>query len=98
MLGVSAGAGLLASVVIVAGSAALADRAAVTEALARVSLLEYRSRQISTLSGGEKQRALVARAIAQDSPLLVLDEPTNHLDIHAALDLLELVRRRRGGE
>ncbi|MGW4201663.1 ABC transporter ATP-binding protein [Streptomyces sp. NPDC004726] len=69
-----------------------ADRAAVTDALARVNLLDYRSRQIGTLSGGEKQRVLVARAIAQNSPLLLLDEPTNHLDIHAALDLLELVR------
>lgn len=69
-----------------------ADHDAVMNALARVNLLGHRSRQIGTLSGGEKQRVLVARAIAQDSPLLLLDEPTNHLDIHAALDLLELVR------
>lgn len=68
------------------------DSSTVVNALNQVGLLHYRSRQIGTLSGGEKQRVLVARAIAQNSPLLLLDEPTNHLDIHAALDLLELVR------
>ncbi len=70
-----------------------ADRNAVTGALHRVGLLGYRTRIFSTLSGGEKQRALVARALAQQSSLLLLDEPTNHLDVSAALELLELVRR-----
>ncbi|MBB5855725.1 ABC transporter ATP-binding protein [Amycolatopsis umgeniensis] len=72
-----------------------AVRAAVTEALTLVGLPGHRERPIGTLSGGEKQRVLVARAIAQESPLLLLDEPTNHLDIHAALDLLELIRALR---
>ncbi|MGW4179451.1 ABC transporter ATP-binding protein [Streptomyces rubiginosohelvolus] len=66
--------------------------AAITAALERVRLADHRTRRLSTLSGGERQRALVARALAQESPLLLLDEPTNHLDVHAALELLELVR------
>ncbi|WP_067473693.1 ABC transporter ATP-binding protein [Actinomadura hibisca] len=66
--------------------------APITAALERVRLTDHRARRLSTLSGGERQRALVARALAQESPLLLLDEPTNHLDVHAALELLELVR------
>jgi len=49
-------------------------------------------RLVGTLSGGERQRVFLARAIAQDAPILVLDEPTNHLDVRAQLELLELVR------
>ncbi|WP_278262530.1 ABC transporter ATP-binding protein [Nocardia sp. AG03] len=68
------------------------DESIIAAALTRVRLGDYRERRFSTLSGGERQRVLVARALAQESPLLLLDEPTNHLDIHAALELLELVR------
>jgi iron complex transport system ATP-binding protein len=44
------------------------------------------------LSGGEKQRVVVARALAQETPVLVLDEPTNHLDVRHQLDVLDLIR------
>lgn len=69
------------------------DREAVTAALKRVGLSAHRRRMFSTLSGGEKQRTLVARALAQQTALLLLDEPTNHLDVRSALELLELVGR-----
>mgnify|MGYP000860389506 CR=1 FL=1 len=71
------------------------DHAIVADALERVGAAELAGRVFATLSGGEKQRVLVARALAQRSRLLVLDEPTNHLDVRAQLDLLELVRGLR---
>jgi iron complex transport system ATP-binding protein len=69
------------------------DREIVEAALVDVGLEHLGGRIFSSLSGGEKQKVLVARALAQRSPVLVLDEPTNHLDVHAQLDLMELVRR-----
>lgn len=44
------------------------------------------------MSGGEQQRILIARACAQEAPVIILDEPTNHLDIHAELSILALLR------
>lgn len=57
------------------------DYEIVADALARVNLTEYADRSYLTLSGGEKQRVILARAIAQQPGFLILDEPTNHLDI-----------------
>ncbi|MCE9685461.1 ABC transporter ATP-binding protein [Shewanella sp. AS16] len=69
-----------------------ADKADIAQALARVGLSHKAAQQYEHLSGGEKQRALIARAIVQRPQLLILDEPTNHLDIRYQIQILELVR------
>ncbi|NMG08556.1 ABC transporter ATP-binding protein [Brasilonema sp. UFV-L1] len=68
------------------------DHSIVLGALEQVGLSTFAERSFASLSGGEKQRVLIARAIAQQARFLVLDEPTNHLDIRYQLELLELVK------
>jgi iron complex transport system ATP-binding protein len=70
-----------------------ADREAVDLALEQTNLETFSERQIASLSGGEQQRVLLARALAQSTPVLLLDEPTNHLDLHHQTNLLSLVRK-----
>lgn len=68
------------------------DYRIVDEALQTVGMAEMGERIFSTLSGGEQQRVILARALAQQTPCLILDEPTNHLDIKYQLQLMDLVR------
>lgn len=72
-----------------------ADHEAVTAALARVNMTEYRKRQIGELSGGQKKRVFLARALAQDSKLILLDEPFTGVDIKTEDQIIELLRSLR---
>ncbi len=68
------------------------DRAAIDAAIARMGLAPYRKRTALRLSGGEQTRALIARALAQDTPLLIADEPIAGLDPAQQLSCLRLFR------
>ena len=69
------------------------DYQIVDEALKTVQMETFADRTFSTLSGGEQQRVILARALAQQTPALILDEPTNHLDITHQIMLMELVKK-----
>jgi iron complex transport system ATP-binding protein len=71
------------------------DIAVAHEALHAVGMMEMQTRPFTSLSDGEKQLTLLARALAQKARLLVLDEPTNHLDVRYALEILAIVKKLR---
>ena len=68
------------------------DYEIVEEALKTVGMEGFAQRSFSSLSGGEQQRVILARALAQQTPCLILDEPTNHLDITHQLQLMRIVK------
>ncbi len=67
------------------------DQAIVQDAMQRTGCTDLADRRFHSLSGGEKQRVLIARALAQGADHLILDEPTSHLDIRYQISVLELV-------
>jgi iron complex transport system ATP-binding protein len=71
------------------------DHEAADRALRHLELVELAGRPLRTLSGGEQQRAVLARALAQEAPLLLLDEPTAALDLGRQQQVLELVAELR---
>lgn len=74
-------------------SDSLYDYQRVQEALLRTNLMNYKDRSYLSLSGGEKQRVILARTIAQEPQIMILDEPTNHLDIRYQLEILTAVKQ-----
>ena len=71
------------------------DRAAVDQALARVNMLDFRHRQIGELSGGQKKRVFLARALAQDGQVILLDEPFTGVDVQTEEQIITLLRELR---
>lgn len=71
------------------------DRAAVHSALARVNMSEFRHRQIGELSGGQKKRIFLARALAQDAHVILLDEPFTGVDVKTEEQIIALLRDLR---
>lgn len=74
------------------GQPAPQDREKAYQAMEQTATLELADRRIGELSGGEQQRILLARAIAQDTPVLLMDEPTSHLDLQHQSSLLNLAQ------
>ncbi|MHA6626790.1 metal ABC transporter ATP-binding protein [Pseudonocardia sichuanensis] len=74
-----------------------ADRAVAAECLERVGMAGFGRRQIGQLSGGQRQRVFLARALAQQAPVLVMDEPFAGIDARTQADLLSLLGELRDG-
>lgn len=74
------------------GSLTATDEQAVRQAISRVGMEEFAEKCISTLSDGERQRAMIARALAQDTPVILLDEPTAFLDLPNKYEIGLLLR------
>ena len=75
------------------------DLDAVTKVLERLELTDFAERSLGSLSGGELQRVVLSRALAQEAPILLLDEPTSALDVghqQQALELVDVLRLERG--
>ncbi len=72
-----------------------ADRDAVTDALARVNMSEFRHRQIGELSGGQRKRVFLARALAQEGKVILLDEPFTGVDVQTEDAIIALLREMR---
>lgn len=75
------------------GSFSDSDRRAAAEAMATVGIDGLARRRVATLSDGERQKAMIAKALAQDTPVVMLDEPTAYLDYPSKADMMRLLHR-----
>lgn len=75
------------------GRLSAADRRKVEESLALVGIAPLRDRMVQTLSDGERQKVMIAKALAQETPLIFLDEPTAFLDYPSKVEILHLLHR-----
>ena len=75
------------------GKLSPADKSVIDCSVHITGLDELVDKEVSSLSGGEQQRVILARALTQDAPVMILDEPTNSLDLHYQVSLLDLERR-----
>lgn len=69
------------------------DKKIAEKALFQVGMEELKDKSFHTLSGGEKQRVLMARAIVQETDIFIMDEPTNHLDVHYQWSIMEMISK-----
>lgn len=68
------------------------DKEIIESVSRRLDILDFKYRLLKTLSGGELQRVLIAKALIQDTPIIIMDEPTNHLDIHHQVEILQMIK------
>jgi iron complex transport system ATP-binding protein len=76
-------------------SESVQDRQVATSVLRRLGLASFAERKVTSLSGGEAQRVVIARALAQQAPVLLLDEPTSALDVGHQVEVLEMIDELR---
>ncbi len=69
------------------------DRKLAYRELKKVGMQDYLDKDYSVLSGGEKQRVLIARSLVQQADILILDEPTNHLDVYYQWSLMDIISK-----
>ncbi len=74
------------------GRLSAADRQIVSDSLEAVGMVSLAERHIATLSDGERQKVMIARALAQQTPVMILDEPTSFLDVASRLEIMQLLK------
>ncbi|MDE6575059.1 MAG: ABC transporter ATP-binding protein [Muribaculaceae bacterium] len=75
------------------GTLGTEDKEAVRLAMANVGIADFANRFLGELSDGERQKVMIARALAQETPLMFLDEPTSFLDVAARIETMRMLRR-----